>query len=97
MVLLEGREVEVAAGMDAALILLLVVVLFEFGDLFFGGDAAASLVGGAEATEVSVETAAEREEGGKTNSLFVKKYAHQEVYRSHNIHRNTHHRVGAAD
>jgi hypothetical protein len=62
MVLLEGREVEVAAGMAAAaVLLLLVVVLFDFGDLFFGGDdAAASLVegAGADATEVSVETAA---------------------------------------
>ena len=52
MVLLEGRrEVEVATPL-----LLMVAALLEFVDLFFGGDDAASLVGGADATEASVET-----------------------------------------
>jgi hypothetical protein len=56
MVLLEGREVEVAVDMVATPLLLMVAALFEFEDLFFGGDDAARLVEGADATEVSVET-----------------------------------------
>jgi hypothetical protein len=56
MVLLEGREVEVAVDMVATPLLLMVAALFEFEHLFFGGDDAARLVEGADATEVSVET-----------------------------------------
>lgn len=51
MVLLEGREVEAATPL-----LLMEAELLEFVDLFFGGDDAARLVEGADATEVSVET-----------------------------------------
>ena len=49
MDLLEGREVEAATP-------LLEAELLEFVALFFGGDDAARLVGGADATEVSAET-----------------------------------------
>ena len=86
MVLLEGREVEVAEGMAAALLPFFVVALLEFGDLFFGGEEdAAYLVKGAEVTEVSVETLTglatnEREEGGEFGS-FINFRAHQ-VYTS---------------
>lgn len=59
MVLLEGREVEVAFGTVATPLPLMAAALPDFGDLFFGGDDATRLVeAGAEATEDPVETEA---------------------------------------